>query len=237
MTQHLIAINLYGYAAGMETYPGFFTKKLDSSSIYVSPRGEILLYFSQLIFYVTSVCVCVFSLCVLSVYHEGGQTRDVDPMSGYCWPTDADPTIAQYWVTMSCLTPRWIRASVTDCGSTLTQLLFKALCGYYSQHEVGLTDYGWMDTSQNRRRWLNIYQTLGRCRLAVPDPQPSKHEALNQCWFYAGPASQMVGQIWASFGSTSRVFWECWQATFVFCTSPGVKVLKLLPNWLSLKTI
>ena len=24
---------------------------------------------------------------VLSVYHAGNQTRDVDPMSGYCWPT------------------------------------------------------------------------------------------------------------------------------------------------------
>ena len=28
-----------------------------------------------------------------------------------------------------------------------------------------------MDTSQHRRRWLDIYQTLGRCRLALPDPQ------------------------------------------------------------------
>ena len=99
------------------------------------------------------------------------------------------------------------------------------------------TDYGWMDTSQHRRRWPNIYQTLARCRLALPDPQPSKHKALNQCWFYAGPASQTVGHNWTSIGSTSRVCWECWQATFVFCTSPGVKILKLLPNWLSLKTI
>ena len=43
-----------------------------------------------------------------------------------------------YWVTVSCLTPRWMWASVTDGGPTLTQLLFKASCGYYSQHEVGL---------------------------------------------------------------------------------------------------
>ena len=96
------------------------------------------------------------------------------------------------------------------------------------------TDYGWMNTSQHRWRSPNIYKTLGRCR---PDPQHSKHGALNQCWFYAGPASQKVGQIWSSIGSTSRVCWECWQATFVFCTSPGVKILKLLPNWLSQKTI
>ena len=30
-----------------------------------------------------------------------------------------------------------------------------------------LTDYGWMDTSQHRRRWPNIYQTLVRCWLAL----------------------------------------------------------------------
>ena len=37
----------------------------------------------------------VLCLCVLSVYHAGGQTRDVDPMPGYCWPTvyDAEPVL------------------------------------------------------------------------------------------------------------------------------------------------
>ena len=49
----------------------------------------------------------VLCLCVLLVYHAGGQTPDVDPMSGNCWPTvyDAEPTLAQYWVTVWCLTP------------------------------------------------------------------------------------------------------------------------------------
>ena len=77
---------------------------------------------------------------VLSVYHAGGQPRDVDPMSGYCWPTvyDAETTLAQYWATVSCLTPRCMWASLTDGRPTLTQLLFKASCRYYSQHEVGL---------------------------------------------------------------------------------------------------
>ena len=44
-------------------------------------------------------------LRVLSVYPAGAQTRDVDPMAGYFWPTlyDAEPTLAQYCVTMSCL--------------------------------------------------------------------------------------------------------------------------------------
>ena len=65
----------------------------------------------------------VLCLCVLSVYHTGGQTRDVDPVSGYCWPTvyDAEQTLAQYWVTVSCLTPHWMWASVTNGGPTLTQ--------------------------------------------------------------------------------------------------------------------
>ena len=44
----------------------------------------------------------VLCLCSLSLYPAGGQTRDVYPMSGYCWPTvyDAQPTLAQYWVTV-----------------------------------------------------------------------------------------------------------------------------------------
>ena len=43
-------------------------------------------------------------------------------MPGFCWPTvyDAEPTLAQYWVTVSCLTPRWMWTSVTDGGPTLT---------------------------------------------------------------------------------------------------------------------
>ena len=49
-------------------------------------------------------------------------------MSGYCLPTvfDAQPTLAHYWVTVSCLKPRWMWTSVTDGGPTLTQLWFKA---------------------------------------------------------------------------------------------------------------
>ena len=68
----------------------------------------------------------VLCLCVLSIYHAGGQTRDIDPMPGYCWHTvyDAEPTLAQYWVTVLCLTPRWMWASFTDGGPALTQLLF-----------------------------------------------------------------------------------------------------------------
>ena len=77
-------------------------------------------------FFVRSAVLCLF---ILSVYPAGGQTRDVDPMSGYCWPTvyDAHPPLAQYWVTVLCLTPPRMWASVTDGGPTLTQLWFKAV--------------------------------------------------------------------------------------------------------------
>ena len=122
-----------------------------SQNLIMSPLyrgGDILLYFSPLICSSDQFCVCVFSpspsieveiillllltllflrsvLClwVLSVYHAGGQIRDVDHISGYCLTTvyEADPTLAQYWVSVSCLTPRWMWASVTDGGTTLTQ--------------------------------------------------------------------------------------------------------------------
>ena len=66
-----------------------------------------------------------------------------------------------------------------------------------------------MDTGQHRRCWHDIYQTLGQCRrqqYALPDLQHSKHEALKQCWFDAGPASQTVGQ-------------NCWGADRPYCVS------------------
>ena len=99
---------------------------------YVSPlytEGETYRFTSHRSF----LChICFVSVrSVLSVYYAGGQTRDVDPMSGYCWPTvyGAEPALAQYWVTVSCLTPRCIWASVIDEGPTLTQLLFKSSWG------------------------------------------------------------------------------------------------------------
>ena len=108
-----------------------------------------------------------FVRSVLSVYHTGGQTRDDDSMSGYCWTTvyDAKPTLAQYWVTMSCLTPRCMWASVTDGGPTLTQLLFKASAGITSsmKYIVGLlTTVEWILASTSdagpafTRHWVSV---------------------------------------------------------------------------------
>ena len=56
--------------------------------IYVSAQyteGETYRFTSHRSFLCHISFVSVRS--VLSFYHAGGQTRDVDPMSGYCWPT------------------------------------------------------------------------------------------------------------------------------------------------------
>ena len=110
---------------------------------YVSPLYRwryITLLLTTHLFVRSVLCLSVLCLSFFSVYHAGGQARNADPMPVYCWPTvyDTEPTLVQYWFTVSCLTPCRMWASVTDSGPTLTQLLFKTLCRYYSQHEVGL---------------------------------------------------------------------------------------------------
>ena len=143
-----------------------------------------------------------------------------------CWANVGPPptTLSQYWVTLSFLPPRWMWASVTDGRPTLTQLWFKAkTCRYrHRQHEVpywlGLNGY-WpapATLAQHLTDIVSVSACTRRQQYALPDPQPRKHNVLNQCWFDAGPASQTVGQNWTSIGSTSRVCWECWQATLCF---------------------
>ena len=176
-------------------------------------------------------CVCVFcSLCLscrrsntrcwpnvgLLLAHRLRRWANISLVLGYRVVFDATLNVGQHHRRQANINPVFVQSIV------------RVLQPAWSRP----TDYSWMDTSQHRRRWPNIYQTLGRCRLSLPDPQ-----VLNQWWFSAGPVSQTVGQNWTSIGSMACVCWECWQATFVFCTSPGVKILKLLPNWLSLKTI
>ena len=88
------------------------------------------------------------------------------------------------------MAPRRMWASATDSWPTSTQLWFKASCWYlcrcwclYHEHEV-LT----------RAEWIHLTDigSVSACTLrqqyALTDPQPSKHKALNQCWFDAGPA-------------------------------------------------
>ena len=101
----------------------------------------------------------------------------------------ADPTIAQHWVTGSCLVSRWMWASVTDGGPTLTQLCFKASWGTGM-----LVPPAW---STDRAEW--ILASTGDA-----GPKFNRHwvgvglcEALNQCWF-----GQRRRQ-WSSIGSMS----------------------------------
>ena len=71
---------------------------LFSDNYYVSPtiEGRYIALRLTTHLLVTSVSC----LCVLSIYHAGGQTRDVDTMLGYCWPTVYNPeqTLVQYSV-------------------------------------------------------------------------------------------------------------------------------------------
>ena len=115
-------------------------------------------------FYVTSVlCLCVlFSPSIMRAFKHETLTQCraiVGPPS----TTLSQHYLAQYRVTMSCLTPRCMWASVTNGGPTLTQLLFKALCGYYSQYKVGLlTTVEWILASTGdaaptiTRHWLDV---------------------------------------------------------------------------------
>ena len=93
----------------------------------------------------------------------------------------------------------WILASTGEAGATL------------NRHRVGVSLYS----------PPAVHTARPACYLT----QPSKHEALNQCWIDARPVSQTVGQHWTSIGSTS-----CLQGVLtshiVFRTSPWLKTEK-----------
>ena len=137
--------------------------------------GNILLYFSPLI----SRHISFVSLRSL---HAGGQIRDVEPTSGYCWPGvyDAEPTLAKYWVTMSCLTPRWMWARVTDGGPTLTRLWFKASWPYR--------------------------QYTGTFCMYVAYEHPGRHETFVQCWYSVGPYTAALDRRCTGVGRTYILF-------------------------------
>ena len=169
-------------------------------------------------------CVCAFCSLRLScrrsnmrcwtnvgllLAHRLRRWANINPVLGYCVVLDATLNVSQRH--------RW-RANINP-----------ASCRYYSQHEVGLlTTVEWILASTGdaaptfTRHWVGV-------GLHCLTRSPKKTQCVEPV--------QTVDQNWTSNGSTSRVFWKCWQATFVFCTSPSVKILKLLPNWLSLRTI
>ena len=181
--------------AAWETWTDFPFKLHPQCFNYVSPlyteRSHIGLLLTPH-FYVTSVlCPCVlYSPSIMqAVKHETltqclRRWANISPVLGYRVVFDATLNVGQ----------RHRRRP------TLTQLLFKASCWYYSRPEVGLlTTVEWILAS-------------------------------------TGDASPTFTRHWVDVGLHCLTR-SCWQATFVFCTSLGVKILKLLPNWLSLKTI
>ena len=99
---------------------------------------------------------------------------------------------------------------LTYCLIFLCSVLYIVCTVNVPQHEV-LTRTEWILASTgdigsvsacNRRQQ---YQAI----LDQLNAAPSKHEALNQCWFDAGPASQTVGQHWVNVvfaGSVDKCF-------------------------------
>ena len=84
-------------------------------------------------------------------------------------------------------------ASVIDCGPTLTQLLFKASCRYYSQYEVGLlTTVEWILPSTGdagptfTRHWVSV--TL-HCLTRSP-------AVLVLCWASVADGGPELDQHW-----------------------------------------
>ena len=140
------------------------------------------------IFYFSPSFLCHISFLsvrsILSVYHAGGQTRNVDPMSGYCWPNFSK-------------------------RATLTQLLFKASWGYYSQHEVGLlTTVEWILASTGdagptfTRHWVGV-------GLHCLTRSPANTRRWTSAGFMLGQHHRRWARIGPSIGSMSRVCWEC----------------------------
>ena len=199
---------------------------------YVSPlytEGETYRFTSHRSFLCHISFVSVRS--VLSVHHAGGQTIDVDPISGYCWPTvyDAEPTLAQYWVTVSYLTPRCTWASVTDGGPTLTLLLFKASCWYYSQHEVGLlTTVEWILASTGdagpafTRHWVGV----GLHCLTSSPANTRLEPVLVLCWASVADSGPELDQHWVNILCLLGVLTG--HICVLHITRTGVKILKLI---------
>ena len=104
---------------------------------------------------------------------------------------------------------------------TVTQLCFKASCRY-RQHEV-LTRAEWILPSIGSVSVLVLATSSKHYQTSYYWTQPSKHEALNQCWFDVAPASLTVGQQWASIVSTSKCSLGVLTSHNVFCTSAWFK--------------
>ena len=108
---------------------------------------------------------------------NGWQTKYSLGLKAY-WPRPA--TLAQHLTDIG---------SVSACNRRQTSYYSKQtqnICITFVQRRPNVFDALW---------YRNVLCFLGWT-------QPSKHEALNQCWIDAGPASQTVGQHWTSIWST-----------------------------------
>ena len=128
-------------------------------------------------------------------------------MSSYCWPTvhDAEVTLAQYWVAVWCFTPRWMWARVTDDGTTLINLFFKASWPYR--------------------------QYAGTFCMYVAYDRPASHEAFAQCWFSVGPQSAALDRRCTSVGWTYILF--CCDDDKGYCSvnTTHWPSVDLVPGW------
>ena len=88
---------------------------------------------------------------------------------------DAKPTFNRHWLVIATSSKQY----QTSCYSQQTQ----NFCITFIQRRPNVFDVG----PTLYKCYTNLLRLLGWT-------QPSKHEALNQCWFDAGLASQTVGQ-------------------------------------------
>ena len=156
-----------------------------------------------------------------------GHRRWANITQAYHWPGNVSVQRALFWC----------RAIVYDAGQHLNRIgaLYRpTICIHSRQHEVGLLTRAKLIPASAgdacpaiNRHWVGVSlywpPAVSTARSACYWTQPSKHEALNQCWFDPVPASQTVGQHWTSIRSTSRVCWQCWQATLWFAHLCGSK--------------
>ena len=98
---------------------------------------------------------------VLLLAHRLRRGANISPVLGYRVMFDATLHVGQRHRRRASINPAFV------------QSILRVLQPAWSRPG----DYGWVDIGQHRRRWPNIYQTLNRCQLALPYPQPSKHQA------------------------------------------------------------
>ena len=136
--------------------------------------------------------------------------------------------------------------SVADRGPTLTQFWFKSLCGY-CQHAATASMKYWLGlnryiastgdsglTFSRHVHWVSVslYSLSAVCTARAAAQQTRGIEpVLVWCWASIADGRPASDQNWVNVSCLLGVL----TSHIVFRTLPFVKILKLLPNWLSLK--